>query len=300
MTASKITNSYIDYEKIVEEERKKYSWFKKSDDDALAKLHPYATSAERLRALIASKGNMKEASKVLGECFQWRKEKGIENMDPIIAEKKKIETNTTYTKEDDIVWFIATTMAYALLGESNLKNPKLKTLPRFLSLASRRRDGTLVTCLKGYRTIQVLNARVDLTQASPAVYALAGAIFVDLIQDRQSMEEYVYTVDTRVGSGWKNHDVNELLPFIQEYVKISPEHFRHRMQCMYIYPVSNLACGLWNVVKPILHPYTRKRVMLIAGPSEVKSRAPAELTEHFSTEVMKYLDKNRKSLFYVL
>merc|ERR1711862_687603 len=179
------------------------------------------------------------------------------------------------------------------------KKPKVKTLPRILSLAGRHHDGRKVTSLEGYRIIQFLGARIDLEQATSSVYALAGAIFVDLIQDRQSMEKFVIAIDVREGSGWRNHPAHELISFIKEIISLTPVHHPERMQTTFLYPIPSIAIAVWNCIQPFLDLGTREKIKLLAGPAKVKDRVPEELEKYLSKDTIKYLEKNRKSLFNV-
>ena len=141
------------YQKLVDKEKLKYSWYNKSNDDKLSTTYPNATSAERLRFLISRKGDIDAASKVLGEYLQWRKDMGLEedsNNDgqlSILAKKDNIITENPSKNVDDILWYFATSIAYAKLNECNLKDPNVKTLPRIISLSDskmRSLDGSRV------------------------------------------------------------------------------------------------------------------------------------------------------------
>ena len=132
------TNPYI--EELIQQ-RKNYEWFNDSDDSKLSKTHPNATPAERLRFLISRDGNPSLASKTLGEYLQWRNEMGLSETgdDSIIAKKDKIIAANPEKNEEDIVWYFATSLAFAKLGGER------QMLPRSIFVM----DG--VRTLDGYR-----------------------------------------------------------------------------------------------------------------------------------------------------
>lgn len=281
-------------EKIVASEREKYTWFNKIDDAALATTFPDATPAERLRFLISRDGNVEAASKKLEEYLQWRKDTGLDN-NSILSTKEKIGTDNPTMKEDDIVWYLATSIAYDVLNASKL----VKSLPRITSLAERHKDGRKVTTLDGHRVIQFLGARINLDQAPADVYALSGAIFVDLIQDRHSMEKFVVTIDARPGRGWRNHSASQLVPFIKSISKHLSAYHPERMKGTFFFPLPYIANALWYCIKPFLDPVTAEKIKLFSGSPTVNYPPPKELKKYFDKDVIDYLEKSRTSLFNI-
>lgn len=286
----------LNYEKVVEAEKEKYTWYKKCDDIKLSNTYPNATSAERLRFLISRGGNLEAASKALGEYLKWRKDIGL---DSIMSTKEKIAADNPTMKDDDIVWNIATSIAYYVLKESNLQDPTVKTLPRLISLAERDQDGKKITTLDGHRILQFLGGRIDLKQASASVYALAGEIFVDLIQDRQSMEKFVVSIDVRAGYGWSNHPANELMSFIKDISLSLTKHQPERLKTAFLFPVPRIANALWQCIKPFLDPVTVAKVNIYSGAASVEATPPKELLKYFSQDVVSFMEESRKSLFII-
>jgi len=286
------------YQKVVDKETLKYSWYNKSNDDKLSTTYPNATSAERLRFSISRKGDIDAASKLLGEYLQWRKDMGLEednNNDgqlSILAKKDNIITENPSKNVDDILWYFATSIAYTKLNECNLKDPNVKTLPRIISLSDSK-----MRSLDGSRIIQFLGARVDLDLANASVYALAGAIFVALIQDRQSMEKFVVILDARPGRGWRNHAAKALVPFIKKISNLLSVYHPERMKITFLFPLPYIANMIWYCVKPFLDPVTAKKIQLYSGSATIVETPPKELKNYFSEDVIDYLEKSRKALF---
>ncbi len=258
-----------------------------SADDALARACPAATAAERKRFLTARQGSVAGASKTLTHYLQWH-QKHVD-----VAVKYKIVRPTTEDNDLDF-WTEACMMAMKVSGEKG-EEP----LPRVIRTHLRKDgEGEPLVDKGGYRIIQIIPARMDITLAKSSTYALAVALYLNLQLDREAYERIVVCMDVRAGQGWPNTHAVRLVPFMQQTTTLLLSLFPERLHKCLLYPVPSSFLWVWNTISKVVDPLTREKICLMSGPNKITSPPPFEqMFEHLDVNVAQQLEGARVAAF---
>mmetsp|Transcript_6341 Transcript_6341/g.15708 ORF Transcript_6341/g.15708 Transcript_6341/m.15708 type:complete len:374 (-) Transcript_6341:88-1209(-) len=134
----------------------------------------------------------------------------------------------------------------------------------------------------GHRILQFLPARMDLTRASEAVFALSVALYLERKLDRNSSEKLTVAVDVRGGTGWANPNPAKLLPFVRNVAGLLERHFPERMAMCLVYPVPATATLLWRVIRRFLDPATTSKIALVKGDSRTEAPPPLDAMKRYA------------------
>jgi len=145
--------------------------------------------------------------------------------------------------------------------------------------------------------IQHLPARINLKLADNSTYALALALYIDHILDRNSTEKATLVIDVRPGYGWSNIKAIQLLPFIQMVSKLLCDLFPSRLEKCIVYPVPKVALFLWKAVQPFVGTETVDKICLISGSAGKKDRVPTNVSKYLDEDLIAKLEERRTSLF---
>jgi len=257
---------------------------------------PTSTQAERQRFLIADRqGNTKAAINKLQYYLDWRRQHTDDELSHL--------DSWTYATQ------IAMQQAKAKKGNSindsgiDSTNTTYKLpCPLFMyehdstSTANTSIDSTVTTNTTRMKYIQHLPARIDLL-ADNSTYALALALYIDHILDRNSTEKATLVIDVRPGYGWSNIKAIQLLPFIQMVSKLLCDLFPSRLEKCIVYPVPKVALFLWKAVQPFVGTETVDKICLISGSAGKKDKVPTNVSKYLDEDLIAKLEERRTSLF---
>lgn len=252
-------------------------------DEALAKLCPAATAAERKRFLNARQGSVPGAEKILKNYLSWHQK----HMD--VAVEHRIVRQETNDKDLDI-WREACLVAMKACQE---KGDGI--LPRVIRTHIRT-DGTgdPLVDKDGFRIFQIMPAQMDINLASSSTYALAVALYLNLQLDREAEERIVVCMDVRAGQGWPNTHAVRLVPFMQQTTTLLLSLFPERLHRCLLYPVPPSFMWVWNAISKVVDPLTREKICLMSGPNKIVSPPPFEqMFEHMDMDAAHHLEGAR-------
>ncbi|KAL7516914.1 hypothetical protein ACHAWX_001881 [Stephanocyclus meneghinianus] len=231
---------------------------------------PDSTPAERLRFLASRSGNSVAAIVKLNNYLDWRREhfKGDS------AGNNRMWESTCKQ---------AIQMSKDETANCDTELPCVLFVHEFTDATSKLR-----------RCIQVLPPRVDTNLASHSAYALAIAMYLDRVLDRDSDEKVTLAIDVRVGKGWANISAFKLLPFIKSTTKFVSELHPERLERCIIFPVPSIAVGIWRAVKPFLDKETAGKVFLIPGPAGADAGLPETIPDVLNRELIEKLERMRR------
>mmetsp|Transcript_17693 Transcript_17693/g.27681 ORF Transcript_17693/g.27681 Transcript_17693/m.27681 type:complete len:292 (+) Transcript_17693:44-919(+) len=156
------------------------------------------------------------------------------------------------------------------------------------------KGGNIIT-KKNY--IQFFPARIDTRLADTPTYALALALYIDHVLDRNSTGRVTLLIDVRKGHGWANINAFQLLPFIQSTSRLLCDLFPLRLDSCLIFPVPKLANVIWKKVQLFVGTDTRKKVCLVTGPAGKNNKVPKKLSDYLEEGLITELEERRKSMF---
>lgn len=242
---------------------------------AMREALPVSTHAERQRFLATRHGNVKKANEKLSHYLEWRKC----NCD-----------DSSYDDNDINPWEHASQMAISKTS-SNKTAVKIE-LPCILFMDELKGNSNVK-----HRYIQHLPARIDTQVADASTYALALALFLDHVVDRNSTEKITIVIDVRSGHGWANIKAYSLLPFIQSTIKLLSDLHPERLERCIIFPIPKIANVLWKAVKPALGKDTCNKVCLVSGPAGRNDVIPDKLADFLDEELINRFEERRQNCF---
>jgi len=130
--------------------------------------------------------------------------------------------------------------------------------------------------LDGTPILLVQGARYD-KATSTEEYVLAVMDELERALCRDDTTQWTVLLDIRCQEGWANLAATEMLPFFKALNTMATEHYPERIHRVVIYPMPSVVSRLWYVVKQFIDTATRKKVVLLSGPSEEGGPCPKEL-----------------------
>jgi hypothetical protein len=258
------------------------------EDSQLEQLVPEATVAERLRFLVAKKGNVEAAAKALKAYLQWRNDHQHTQKqgEPALLELE------LYTDDNDWNdWNIAAAAACKARKET-CRTP----LPRIARL--HKIEGSDIRDRRGYRALHIIPGQMDDRLVSLTTYATAVALYIDRKLARESPDRVSVLIDVRGGVGWRNTHVSKLLPFIQTTTKLLLTMFPERLQRAVVYPLPPAFGWIWSVSKRCIDPLTADKICLLTGPATIESPPPvSQMVEYLDESIVALLEKERIAAF---
>jgi hypothetical protein len=256
-----------------------------TEEEILGKLHPDATKAECKRFLRARDGDVEAASIKLTAYLEWR---NIHMLD----QKNNFDNSKVDSQEDLNRWRQVAEGAVAMSGRTTKEK---RPLPRLVSIhesdidceeAMLARDGT--------RVVQVLPAQLDQRLAVPSTYALAVAMYLDSILDRNSEECITVVIDVRGGNGWANPRPTAVIPFIKTVSRLLADNFPERLKTCILFPLPRAANVLWNLIKGFLDPDTVNKIKIVTGAAWNHSPPPnRQLIKFMDEKLLLVLEERR-------
>lgn len=280
------------------------------DDDVVLKTlgawQPDATEQECRRFLKAREGDLDGASTQLASYLSWKASlSGIDD--------RSITHDNN--DDDDDSWQRACYSAIKTTDPTSTATissiPKLPCLVHFYKSSTKddnhntggdqnKEQGfhnDVMISSNGTRIIHVLPAQMDAQLATPATYALAVAIYLDLTLDPSSMEKITVVLDVRAGAGWANPTPMSLVPFIKIVASLLNDHFPERLSRLVLFPLPFAATFIFNMVKQFLDQDTASKIEVCPGPGNHNSPVPDQVGLFFNDYVMQTMEDRRLSLF---
>jgi hypothetical protein len=258
------------------------------EDSQLEQLVPEATAAERLRFLIAKKGNVRTAEISLNAYLQWRSDHQHtqKHGEPALLDME------LYTDDNDWNdWNIAAAAACKAKKET-CRTP----LPRIARL--HKIEGNDICDRWGHRVLHIIPGQMDDRLVSLTTYATAVALYIDRKLARETPERVSVVIDVRGGIGWRNLHVSKLLPFIQATTKLLLTMFPERLQRAVVYPLPPAFGWIWSVSKRCIDPLTADKICLLTGPATIVSPPPVpQMVEYLDVNIVALLEKERIAAF---
>lgn len=244
---------------------------------------PESTYAERQRFLVDCGGNHNAAIEKLVKYMKWRNDYCDD------ALRDKLDS-----------WTYATQMLQKSIVKHSLQNCD-GTTHTSSSSSSKIKLPCIVYVHENFqsmtRYVQHLPARIDTKIAKPSTYALALAIFLEHLFDRNSIEKITLVIDVRAGQGWANILAIHLIPFMQMSCKLLCDLHPERLESCILFPMPKVTNVIWKAVKPFLHKDTRKKVVLVNGPAGIDDPVPKKLRQIVDEEIIRQLEDKRRSCF---
>jgi hypothetical protein len=258
------------------------------EDFELEELVPEATAAERLRFLVAKKGNVIMAAKALKAYLQWRSDHQHtqKHGEPALFDME------LYTDDHDWNdWNIAAAAACKARKET-CRTP----LPRIARL--HQIEGKDIRDRRGFRALHIIPGQMDDGLVSLTTYATAVALYIDRKLVRESPDRISVLIDVRGGVGWRNTHVSKLLPFIQTTTKLLITMFPERLQQAVVYPLPPAFGWIWSVSKRCMDPLTADKICLLTGPATIVSPPPVDqMIKYLDERIVALLEKTRVAAF---
>jgi len=261
------------------------------DAIALSREFPDATLEECIR--FRSRRSIEQARVKLKGYLEWRT---FYLLDQIPPYQSQLFSN------DEQVWNFAVNHALKFFPAFKLETD----LPRFLRVVGHDANIQYTQIMEchdctrsksGKRVVLILSGLIDSRIAPLELYALAFAMYFDLILDRQSLDDIVFAADVRKGKGWRNASPATMIPFLKHLVK-QMDQFPERLDTCYVYPVPSLAKGLWTMIKGFLKENVVDKVDIHWGNALKHATCPPRTLERFFDEkTIEDLERNRRSEF---
>ena len=260
---------------------------------------PTSTQAERHRFLIADRqGNTKAAIEKLQNYLDWREEHVDDELSHLDSWSYATQIAMNHQAR-------RTAKKGNSINDSGIDSTNTYKLPCPLFMYEHESTSTTNTSINNSVTttttrmkyIQHLPARIDLKLADNSTYALALALYIDHILDRNSTEKATLVIDVRPGYGWSNIKAIQLLPFIQMVSKLLCDLFPSRLEKCIVYPVPKVALFLWKAVQPFVGTETVDKICLISGSAGKKDKVPKQVSKYLDEELIAKLEERRTSLF---
>ena len=140
-------------------------------------------------------------------------------------------------------------------------------------------------------------ARIDTKLADTSTYALALALYIDHVLDRNTTEKATLIIDVRPGYGWANINAIHLLPFIQSVSRLLCDLFPSRLEQCIVYPVPKVATFLWKAIRPFVGTETVDKICLVTGPAGKKDKVPKKVCNYLDKKLITKLEEKRTSCF---
>ena len=147
------------------------------------------------------------------------------------------------------------------------------------------------------RYVQHLPARIDTSLATPSMYALVLAIYLEHLFDRNSFEKITLVVDVRAGRGWANIPALHLISFMQACCKLLCDLHPERLQSCILFPLPKVATVIWRAVKPFLHKDTRKKILMANGQAGEDDPVPKKMSQLIEEQMIHLMEEQRMSCF---
>jgi hypothetical protein len=249
---------------------------------------PESTQAERYRFLIDRDGDTNLAIIKLGNYLDWRRKHSYDDVSSC---------------HFDSSWTYATQLA--LRDDATTKNSNTELKLSNVDKLTRTVDTSIkLPCTlftfehEQKKYLLHLPARINTQLASTSVYALALAIYIDHTLDRSSMEKIILVIDVRAGQGWANINAINLIPFIQETVRLLCDLHPTRLEQCIIYPVPVIANIIWKAVKPFVGKDTVKKICLVSGSGAgMNDIVPEKVNKYLDSELLKQFETTRMDCF---
>jgi hypothetical protein len=292
---------------LVTSSKDKYAERNGNDDivKTLGEWQPDATEQECRRFLKAREGDVDGASTQLGSYLSWRASlwrMGVDDRSITMANNDKNDENDSWQRA-----------CYGAIKKTTDPTATISSIPKLPCLVHFYRSTTNDTggddknnkqgrndrmlSPNGTRIIHVLPAQLDPRLASPATYALAVAIYLDLTLDRRLMEKITVVLDVRAGTGWANPSPISLLPFIKIVAGLLNNYFPERLSRLVLFPLPRAATFLFNTAKTFLDQDTAGKMEICPGPGNHDSPVPEQVGLFFNEYVIQTMEKRRLSLF---
>ena len=109
---------------------------------------------------------------------------------------------------------------------------------------------------------------------------------MDEALDRTSAERLVVLIDARSSKGWPNPSALKLVPFLRACASTIPDNYPERLRKVIVYPLPGWAKTLIGLVRKLLDPVTRDKIVLIKGDDSRDAPCPKGLTKHCTLEMI--------------
>jgi hypothetical protein len=245
---------------------------------------PQATMQERKRFFIGCKRNLRVAANTLRDYLVWREtHRRIEKQ---IIPKLQLSGN-----QDTDDWTVAVAVASISRREKNAK-----PVPQIAR--TYRKGEKFLRDRGGHRFVQVIPGRMDDRLIGLKTYSLALALYIDRKLQPGSTEQITVLVDVRAGTGWRNPNGAQLLPFIQHTCSLLLSKFPERLARSMVYPLPPAFEWVWKIVHRFLDPSTAEKIAVFTGPSTIHSPPPSDqMMAYLDQESITQLENTRKSAF---
>jgi CRAL/TRIO domain len=154
--------------------------------------------------------------------------------------------------------------------------------------ATRYEDEEFVRDKDGHRIVLCQSALLDdfPVNGDLSVYSAAMACYWDSVLDRNDSEMLTLVVDLRLGYGWRNLHVTQLVGLLRTSIPLLLQLFPERVASIVIYPIPSRWSWVWRIARAFLDRKTANQVHVVSGP---KCTADAVIPEK---ELSKWLDES--------
>jgi CRAL/TRIO domain len=165
--------------------------------------------------------------------------------------------------------------------------------------ATRYDDEEFVRDKDGHRIVLCQSALLDELPVNGdlSVYSTAMACYWDSVLDRNDSEMLTLVVDLRLGYGWRNLHVTQLVGLLRTSIPLLLQLFPERVASVIIYPIPSRWSWVWRIARAFLDRKTANQVHVVSGP---KCTADAvipekELSNWLEESVVRQIESTRQS-----
>lgn len=127
-------------------------------------------------------------------------------------------------------------------------------------------------------------ARIDLNLYSLDDYVRSLCHITDEVFSREEEGHLTVLVDLRRGDGWANMPPMSLFPFLKEAMKVLSKMYPDRTKRFVVYPVPWVATFMVSMVKKMMEPEQRRKLVLLAGDLGAMDCPPDALRDYVTIE----------------
>mmetsp|Transcript_22312 Transcript_22312/g.32938 ORF Transcript_22312/g.32938 Transcript_22312/m.32938 type:complete len:351 (-) Transcript_22312:130-1182(-) len=262
--------------------------------DSLLELFPTSKLEERERFLRAKHGNITNAAKKLEKYLNWREQ---HNLDSLQYNVESISDENDWNESYRFA------MEYAVVSAVTKKNRlrsnlKLASKIPQISFVYNNECGDIEKTSNGNMVLHIMPGLIDLNLATPELYALTMALYLDRKFDREKHGYATVFLDFRAGKGWPNQPAFSMMPFIRMIAGFLHKYFPRRFDSCVMYNLPKSAMWIWEMVKPFLDRSALESIIPISGSDRHSGLAPNDkLSEFVDFSLLEKMEKKRLSFF---
>lgn len=174
----------------------------------------------------------------------------------------------------------------------------LTSLPQMM-FSPQYEDGSYMLTKAGNPVFHLIPAMIDLAAVSPDVYTLCCTLYVERKSKHVDFDPFgaALMADTRPGVGWPNLTIFQIMGFLSLWVKTLQKYKPGCMTKLFIFNITYVAVGIFNVSKSILPKSIADNTRLVGGGNKLKDAVSKDLSKFVPEDGVEIMEKTRLSMF---